>query len=119
MNNKFKKLDTDWTNVSKASRKAHKGTKLTKAHKRHIKNGMREFKEAKDGTILEAIKVGEDTQIKYFTTAAEAARFLGCSRQLISQCLRLGKGPNANCSAKGWVFKRIKIEDMLIVKEAK
>ena len=119
MNNKFKKLDTDWTNVSKASRKAHKGTKLTKAHKRHIKNGMREFKEAKDGTILEAIKVGEDTQIKYFTTAAEAARFLGCSRQLISQCLRLGKGPNANCSAKGWVFKRIKIEDMLIVKEEK
>ena len=119
MNNKFKKLDTDWTNVSKASRKAHKGTKLTKAHKRHIKNGMREFKEAKDGTILEAIKVGEDTQIKYFTTAAEAARFLGCTRQLISQCLRLGKGPNANCSAKGWVFKRIKIEDMLIVKEAK
>ena len=119
MNNKFKKLDTDWTNVSKASRKAHKGTKLTKAHKRHIKNGMREFKEAKDGTILEAIKVGEDTQIKYFTTAAEAARFLGCSRQLISQCLRLGKGPNANCSAKGWVFKRIKIEDMLIGKEAK
>ena len=78
MNNKFKKLDTDWTNVSKASRKAHKGTKLTKAHKRHIKNGMREFKEAKDGTILEAIKVGEDTQIKYFTTAAEAARFHGC-----------------------------------------
>ena len=119
MNNKFKKLDTDWTNVSKASRKAHKGTKLTKAHKRHIKNGMREFKEAKDGTILEAIKVGEDTQIKYFTTAAEAARFLGCSRQLISQCLRLGKGPNANCSAKGWVFKRIKIEDMLIGKETK
>lgn len=119
MNNKFKKLDTDWTNVSKASRKAHKGTKLTKAHKRHIKNGMREFKEAKDGTILEAIKVGEDTQIKYFTTAAEAARFLGCSRQLISQCLRLGKGPNGNCSAKGWVFKRINIEDMLIGKEAK
>ena len=119
MNNKFKKLDTDWTNVSNASRKAHKGTKLTKAHKRHIKNGMKEFKAAKDGTILEAIKVGEDTQIKYFTTAAEAARFLGCSRQLISQCLRLGKGPNVNCSAKGWVFKRIKIEDMLIGKEAK
>ena len=61
MNNKFKKLDTDWTNVSKASRKAHKGTHLSKAHKRHIKNGRREFKEAKDGTILEAIKVGEDT----------------------------------------------------------
>ena len=61
MNNKFKKLDTDWTNVSKASRKAHKGTRLSKAHKRHIKNGMKEFKEAKDGTILEAIKVGEDT----------------------------------------------------------
>ena len=119
MNNKFKKLDIDWTNVSNASRKAHKGTHLSKAHKRHIKNGMREFKEAKDGTILEAIKVGEDTQIKYFTTAAEAARFLGCSRQLISQCLRLGKGPNGNCSAKGWVFKRIKIEDMLIGKEAK
>ena len=61
MNNKFKKLDTDWTNVSNASRKAHKGTHLSKAHKLHIKNGMREFKEAKDGTILEAIKVGEDT----------------------------------------------------------
>ena len=61
MNNKFKKLDTDWTNVAKASRKAHKGTHLSKAHKRHIKNGMKEFKEAKDGTILEAIKVGEDT----------------------------------------------------------
>ena len=32
MNNKFKKLDTDWTNVAKASRKAHKGTHLSKAH---------------------------------------------------------------------------------------
>ena len=61
MNKKFKKLDTDWTNVAIASRIAHKGTHLSKAHKRHIKNGMREFKEAKDGTILEAIKVGEDT----------------------------------------------------------
>ena len=119
MNNKFKKLDTDWTNVSMASWKANNASYLCKANKRHIKNGMREFKEAKDGTILEAIKVGEDTQIKYFTTAAEAARFLGCSRQLISQCLRLGKGPNGNCSAKGWVFKRIKIEDMLKLKEAK
>ena len=119
MNNKFKKLDTDWTNVSKASRKAHKGTHLSKAHKRHIKNGMREFSLEKVGTVIEAIKTGNDTEIKYFTTAAEAARFLGCSRQLISQCLRLGKGPNGNCSAKGWVFKRIKIEDMLIGKEAK
>lgn len=114
MRNKFKKLSTDWTNVANASRIAHKGTRLSKAHKRHIKNGMREFKEAKDGTILEAIKVGEDTQIKYFTTAAEAARFLGCSRQLISQCLRRGKGPNKNCSAKGWVFKRINLEDKLV-----
>ena len=61
MKNKFKKLSTDWTNVANASRIAHKGTHLSKAHKRHIKNGMREFKEAKDGTILEAIKVGEDT----------------------------------------------------------
>ena len=61
MNNKFKKLSTDWTNVAIASRIAHKGTHLSKAHKRHIKNGMKEFKEAKDGTILEAIKVGEDT----------------------------------------------------------
>ena len=61
MRNKFKKLAKDWTNVAIASRIAHKGTHLSKAHKRHIKNGMREFKEAKDGTILEAIKVGEDT----------------------------------------------------------
>lgn len=60
MRNKFKKLSTDWTNVAIASRIAHKGTHLSKAHKRHIKNGMKEFKEAKDGTILEAIKVGED-----------------------------------------------------------
>lgn len=61
MNNKFKKLDTDWTNVAKASRKAHKGKKLSKAHKRHIKCGMAEYNEAKDGTVIEAIKVGEDT----------------------------------------------------------
>lgn len=61
MRNKFKKLHTDWTNVANASRIAHKGTHLTKAHKRHIKAGMRDFKEAKDGTVLEAIKVGEDT----------------------------------------------------------
>ena len=118
MNNRFKKLDTDWTNVAKASSEAHKGTKLTKAHKRHIKQGIAEWRAAKEGTVIEAIKVGEDTQIKYFVTAAEAARFLGCSRQLVSQCLRLGKGPNANCSAKGWVFKRVNIEDKLI-KEVK
>lgn len=29
MNNKFKKMDTRWTNVAIASSKAHKGTKLT------------------------------------------------------------------------------------------
>lgn len=118
MKNRFKTLDTDWTNVAKASRKAHKGTKLTKAHKRHIKQGIAEWRAAKEGTVIEAIKVGEDTQIKYFITAAEAARFLGCSRQLISQCLRGDKGPNNNCSAKGWVFKRINLEDKL-VKEVK
>ena len=61
MNNRFKKLDTDWTNVANASRKAHKGTKLTKAHKRHIKRGIAEYNEAKEGTVIEAIKVGEDT----------------------------------------------------------
>ena len=61
MRNKFKKLSKDWTNVAIASRIAHKGTHLSKAHKRHIKNGMREFSLEKVGTILEAIKVGEDT----------------------------------------------------------
>ena len=61
MNNKFKKLDTDWTNVANASRKAHKGTKLTKAHKRHIKQGIAEWIATKEGTVIEAIKVGEDT----------------------------------------------------------
>lgn len=86
---------------------------MTKAHKRHIRAGIIEYLQTREGTIIEAIKTGDDTQIKYFTTAAEAARYLGCSKQLVSQCLRLGKGPNANCSAKGWVFKRIKIEDML------
>lgn len=117
MRNKFKKLSTDWTNVANASSKAHKGTKLTKAHKRHIKQGIAEWIAAKEGTVIEAIKVGEDTQIKYFVTAAEAARFLGCSRQLVSQCLRREKGPNKNCSAKGWVFKRISLEDKLVKEE--
>ena len=114
MRNKFKKLSNDWTNVANASRKAHKGTHLSKAHKRHIKQGIAEWIATKEGTVIEAIKVGEDTQIKYFVNAAEAARFLGCSRQLISQCLRRGKGPNKNCSAKGWVFKRINLEDKLV-----
>lgn len=80
---------------------------------------MLEHSSDKVGTVIEAIKTGNDTEIKYFTTAAEAARFLGCSRQLVSQCLRLGKGPNKNCSARGWVFKRVKIEDMLNGKDAK
>ena len=114
MKNKFNKLDTDWTNIANASSKAHKGTKLTKAHKRHIKQGLAEWRATKEGTVIEAIKVCEDTQIKYFVNAAEAARFLGCSRQLVSQCLRRDKGPNKNCSAKGWVFKRINLEDKLV-----
>ena len=61
MRNKFKELSTDWTNAANASRKAHKGTKLTKAHKRHIKQGIAEWIATKEGTVIEAIKVGEDT----------------------------------------------------------
>lgn len=61
MKNRFKTLDTDWTKVAEASRKAHKGTKLSKAHRRHIKQGIAEWLEARKGTVIEAIKVGEDT----------------------------------------------------------
>ena len=73
-----------------------KGCKFSRKHKKAIKEGM---KTAIRGKVIkihrDAIK--EDT--KTFATMAEAAKYIGCTRQLVSQCL---SGCQANKRAMGY-----------------
>lgn len=105
---------SDWSAQTKGSKLANKGKPKTLRHRANIKRGLSKARRLQAGKILEAIKTGDDTQLKYFKTGADAARFLKCSRQLISQATKCDKG----FSAKGWVFKWVKIEDVLKKVEA-
>lgn len=102
-----KNTTRDWSKVSEGSRKSHTGTHLTQAHKRKISKGLKDH--YKDDYVISATYSYDNGVqiIKTFNSAQECADYIGCSRQLISQCTRYGIGPNKNKSAKGWVIVKI------------
>lgn len=109
MNTRFRTKTTDWTKVADGSRKAHKNVPQTTEHKANISKRRKEFNANNNGKILEAIRCGSENEIRYFKSGADAARFLNCSRQLVSQAIRCEKG----YSAKGWVFKWVSLENVI------
>ena len=75
----------------------------TRQHNAKISQTLREHN-IKGKAILATIS----TQAYVFNTLADAARFIGCSKQLLSQCLRPS---TANYTARGWTIQLINIED--------
>lgn len=74
-----------------AVKKANTGKKLSRKHKLRIKESM-QFKFA----LVIAMK---DEKIMAFNTAADVAKYIGCTRQLISQCI---KKPEVYKTARDW-----------------
>lgn len=90
-----------WQAQTDGARKANTGKKLTRKHKMRIKKAMKSLSR---NVLIEASN-GKDTHT--FDSMAECARYLGCSRQLVSQCVRR---PSAFKHAKGHVISVIEIE---------
>ena len=82
---RLRKITTHgWESQARGARKANSNKPKSKAQRKLISNGVRKAIESHVGKILEGIKTGPDNEVKYFKTGAEAARFLGCSKQLVS-----------------------------------
>lgn len=99
----------DWEDVSIGSSLAHSGKTLTDEHKKKIAQSLLERGSGKKYVIQ--AKNAIDGRIIYFENGQEAADKLRCSRQLISQCLRREARNNHQHSAKGWILKKIFIEE--------
>ena len=99
----------DWQDVSIGSSLAHSGKTLTDEHKAKIAQSLLERGSGKKYVIQ--AKNAIDGRIVYFENGQEAADKLQCSRQLISQCLRREARNNHQHSAKGWILKKIFIEE--------
>lgn len=98
-----------WESQARGSRKANSNKPKPEAQRKLISEGVHRAAVNHAGKILEGIKTGQDNEVQYFKNGAEAARFLGCSKQLVSQAVKCQKG----YSARGWVFKWVELKDML------
>ena len=65
-----------------------KGTKHTKKHNKKISESMRKS-DIRNKKIVISRPAQEAVEME-FNSLAEAARYIGCSKQLVSQCLRPG-----------------------------
>lgn len=74
-----------------------KGVKHTKQHNSKISESIREH--LTKGKMVKIYMRPVEAQTLYFNTLAQAAAFIGCTRQLVSQCLR---DNTHNRRAKGW-----------------
>lgn len=78
-------------------KKQTKGVKHTKQHNIKISEGIRE--QLTKGKMVKIHMRPVEAQTLYFSTLAQAADFIGCTRQLVSQCIR---DNTHNRRAKGW-----------------
>lgn len=81
-----------------------KGKKFTKDHLENLRKSMT-TRVGIGSKIVKIIgKSGKDVQ--YFTTYATAARYIGCSRALVSQCLNEKQANRTACGYKIEIFKK-------------
>ena len=99
----------DWEDVSIGSSLAHSGKTLTDEHKKKIAQSLLERGSGKKYVIQ--AKNAIDGRIVYFENGQDASEFLNCSRQLISQVLSDKERNSHQHSAKGWILKKIFIEE--------
>lgn len=104
-----KTTDRDWTSQTNSSKAANSHPQ-TPQHILKKAVSRRQTEETRRGKILVAANAENPDDVKYYLTAAEAARDLGCSKQLVSRAV---KGDNHTCSARGYVFRWAAIADLL------
>lgn len=80
-----------------------KGTKFTKAHRDNIRKSTKSRVDRKS----KVVKIIKADDIQYFTTFAAAARYIGCSKALISQCLNSKQANRTACGYKIEIFKQV------------
>ena len=95
--------------MSIGSSLAHSGKKLTDEHKKKIAKSLLE--RGKNTNYVIQAKNAIDGRIMYFENGQDASEFLNCSRQLISQVLSNNPRNSHQHSAKGWILKKIFIEE--------
>ena len=95
--------------MSLGSSLAHSGKKLTDDHKKKIAQSLLE--RGKNTNYVIQAKNAIDGRIVIFENGQEASEFLNCSRQLISQVLSDKARNSHQHSAKGWILKKVFIEE--------
>lgn len=82
-----------------------KGKTFTKDHLENLRKSMTIRVGIGSKIVKITGKSGED--VKYFSTYAAAARYIGCSRALVSQCLNEKQANRTACGYKIETFKKI------------
>ena len=69
---------------------------------------MREFA-SDEKTLVKAtnLKTGEEL---YFPTGADCARYIGCTKQLVSRAIR---GTQRSRTARGWLIERVPFREII------
>ena len=82
-----------------------KGTKFTDDHLINLRKSMTTRVGIGSKIVKITGKSGKD--VKYFSTYADAARYIGCSKALVSQCLNEKQANRTACGYKIEIFKKI------------
>lgn len=77
------------------------GKKHTVDHNRAISDGLANSEILKGGKFVKIHMPPREEQTLYFSSYAEAAKYIGCTRQLVSQVLQKHQ-TNKNKKAMGW-----------------
>lgn len=104
-----KMTKTTWEAQAIGASYANTGKTLSKSHRAAISKSTRAAWKRHKGKVLEAIKVGPYNEVVYFKTCADAARALGCSKQLVCQAVKC----KTAFSARGYVFKWVLPKDII------
>lgn len=97
-----------WESQAEGARKANSHPQ-TRQHRSRIAASIREHHEKFHGRMIKAVEI-ETGNTEYFISASDAARSLGCSKQLVA---RVATQNSKNKSAKGWELTWIKVQDVI------
>ena len=105
---KYTKRHNSWESQAEGARKANSHPQ-TKLHRGRIAASIREHHEKYRGRMIKAVEI-ETGNTEYFISASDAARSLGCSKQLVA---RVATQNSKNKSAKGWMLTWITVQEVI------
>lgn len=104
-----KMTKTNWEAQAIGASYSNTGKTLSESHRAAISKSTKAAWKHNKGKVLEAIKVGPYNEVVYFKTCADAARAIGCSKQLVCQAVKC----KTTFSARGYVFKWVLPKDII------